>query len=65
MPGVWCRFDSSNLQSLMKDMSEEEKARFNIDLKTIDWQHYLVHTHLPGLRKYVLKGRGSENQKLF
>lgn len=49
----------------MKDMSEEEKARFNIDLKTIDWQHYLVHTHLPGLRKYVLKGRGSENQKLF
>mmetsp|Transcript_8948 Transcript_8948/g.29613 ORF Transcript_8948/g.29613 Transcript_8948/m.29613 type:complete len:137 (+) Transcript_8948:141-551(+) len=52
-----CRFDASNTMELFSRLSSEEKARFNFDLDTIDWEHYLVDVHIAGLRKYVLKGR--------
>eukprot|EP00959_Pyramimonas_sp_CCMP1952_P384100 8049907-Pyramimonas_sp.AAC.1 len=47
----------------------QEKQVFNFDLANIDWDSYITSTHVPGLRKYVLKGRGSkkvevQNRKL-
>lgn len=53
------RFDSSNTEQLYNELTPEEKQRFFFDLKEIDWPQYIVDVHLPGLRKYVLKGRGS------
>eukprot|EP00850_Spirogloea_muscicola_P025272 SM002623S09864 [mRNA] locus=s2623:831:1338:- [translate_table: standard] len=54
-----CRFDASNTENLYNELSPEDKRRFNFDLRRIDWQEYITKIHLPGLRKYVLKGRGS------
>eukprot|EP00850_Spirogloea_muscicola_P008957 SM000049S16728 [mRNA] locus=s49:349597:353882:- [translate_table: standard] len=54
-----CRFDASNTENLYNELSPEDKRRFNFDLRRIDWQEYITRIHLPGLRKYVLKGRGS------
>lgn len=53
------RFDSSNTEQLYNELTPEEKQRFFFDLREIDWPQYIVDVHLPGLRKYVLKGRGS------
>uniref|UniRef100_A0A0D9VPY8 Fatty acyl-CoA reductase C-terminal domain-containing protein n=1 Tax=Leersia perrieri TaxID=77586 RepID=A0A0D9VPY8_9ORYZ len=39
-------------------MSEEEKARFHFDVRSIDWTDYITNVHIPGLRKHVMKGRG-------
>ena len=53
------RFDTSNTEQLFEQLSEEEKQRFNFDIRSIDWHRYIAKVHLPGLRKFVLKGRGS------
>ncbi|XP_058766333.1 fatty acyl-CoA reductase 2, chloroplastic-like isoform X2 [Vicia villosa] len=56
------RFDNSNTQRLMEIMSEEEKREFGFNIKGIDWKDYITNIHVPGLRRYVLKGRGMRNQ---
>ncbi|KAL5067477.1 hypothetical protein RYX36_018364 [Vicia faba] len=56
------RFDNSNIQRLMEIMSEEEKREFDFDVKGIDWKDYITNIHIPGLRRYVMKGRGMSNQ---
>uniref|UniRef100_A0A7N0VI45 Fatty acyl-CoA reductase n=1 Tax=Kalanchoe fedtschenkoi TaxID=63787 RepID=A0A7N0VI45_KALFE len=49
------RFDSSNATKLMNEMSNEERRKFRIDVKSLDWEDYFVNVHVPGLIKYVLK----------
>ncbi|EEF27960.1 Male sterility protein, putative [Ricinus communis] len=49
------RFDCSNLQGLMENMSEEEKIEFGFDVKSIDWGHYIKNVHVPGLRMHVMQ----------
>ncbi|KAJ1423306.1 hypothetical protein SESBI_12517 [Sesbania bispinosa] len=56
------RFDNSNTQRLMENMSEEEKREFGFDVKGIDWKDYITNVHIPGLRRHVMKGRGMGNQ---
>ncbi|KEH41771.1 fatty acyl-CoA reductase 2, chloroplastic [Medicago truncatula] len=56
------RFDNSNTQRLIEMMSEEEKREFRFDVKGIDWKDYITNVHIPGLRRYVMKGRGMSNQ---
>lgn len=56
------RFDNSNTQRLMEIMSEDEKREFGFDVKDIDWKDYIANVHIPGLRRYVMKGRGMSNQ---
>ncbi|CAI0402450.1 unnamed protein product [Linum tenue] len=51
------RYDCSNTEKLMEEMSEEERAEFGFDVKKIDWRHYIAQVHLPGLRKHVMKER--------
>eukprot|EP00899_Mesostigma_viride_P000641 jgi/Mesvir1/10578/Mv21793-RA.2 len=53
------RFDASNTRALYEGLREDEVERFNFDLTRIDWRSYIKDVHLPGLRHFVLKGRGS------
>ncbi|XP_059296013.1 fatty acyl-CoA reductase 2, chloroplastic [Lycium ferocissimum] len=52
------RFDNSNTQWLMECMSKEERWQFGFDVENIDWKDYISNVHIPGIRKYVMKGRG-------
>ncbi|XP_010248281.1 PREDICTED: fatty acyl-CoA reductase 2-like, partial [Nelumbo nucifera] len=52
------RFDNTNTEMLMEDMSEEERRSFGFDAKSIDWKEYFSKIHIPGLRRHVMKGRG-------
>lgn len=42
----------------MAEMSEEERREFGFDVGGIDWKEYISNVHIPGLRRYVMKGRG-------
>ncbi|XP_031128582.1 fatty acyl-CoA reductase 2 [Ipomoea triloba] len=53
------RFDNSNAQKLMECMSNEERWQFGFDVESIDWKDYISNVHIPGLRRHVMKGRGS------
>ena len=54
------RFDNSNTRQLHEDLSREEKQLFGFNFNDIDWETYIKRIHIPGLRKHVLKGRGSK-----
>ena len=54
------RFDNSNTRQLHEDLSMEEKQLFGFNFNDIDWETYIKRIHIPGLRKHVLKGRGSK-----
>ncbi|OMO68800.1 Male sterility, NAD-binding protein [Corchorus olitorius] len=49
------RFSMNNTERLWEFMSEDEKKKFEFDLKSIDWKHYIINVHIPGLRKHVMK----------
>eukprot|EP00854_Cymbomonas_tetramitiformis_P003209 gene3209-4055_t len=53
------QFETTNTQKLFESLSEEDKQKFNFDLEAFDWTQYLMDVHVPGLKKYVLKGRSS------
>ncbi|KAL1191508.1 Fatty acyl-CoA reductase 6 [Cardamine amara subsp. amara] len=48
------RFEDSNSTSLIQEMSMEERKMFDFDVRGIDWKHYIVNVHLPGLKKEIL-----------
>ncbi|XP_020549175.1 fatty acyl-CoA reductase 2-like [Sesamum indicum] len=48
------RFDISNTQKLLSEMSEEEQRCFGLDARIIDWRKYFCEIHIPGLKKHVL-----------
>lgn len=54
-----CRFDNGNTEALLAEMSAEERADFDFDMRSVNWMSYFTDVHIPGLRKYVTKGRGS------
>ncbi|XP_009104015.1 fatty acyl-CoA reductase 6, chloroplastic isoform X1 [Brassica rapa] len=53
------RFDDTNTRSLIQEMSIEEIEMFEFDIKSIDWKHYIVNVHLPGLKRESLKERSN------
>ncbi|CAN0927498.1 Fatty acyl-CoA reductase 2, chloroplastic [Linum grandiflorum] len=55
------RFDNSNGERLMELMSEDEKRKFGFDVGSIDWRDYITNVHIPGLRRHVMKGRGTSS----
>ncbi|KAL1191510.1 Fatty acyl-CoA reductase 6 [Cardamine amara subsp. amara] len=48
------RFEDTNTTSLLQEMSMEERKMFDFDIRGIDWEHYIVNIHLPGLKKEIL-----------
>lgn len=53
------RFDNANTEALLAGMSVEEKVRFPFDARSVDWMDYFTNVHIPGVKKHVMKGRGS------
>ncbi|CAL4969345.1 unnamed protein product [Urochloa decumbens] len=49
------RFDSTNMEKLLAEMSAEERARFNFDLRSVDWMDYVINVRIPGLRKHIMR----------
>lgn len=58
------RFDNTNTQMLMDELSEDEREEFGFDVRDIDWEDYISNIHIPGLRRHVMKGRGASSQVL-
>ncbi|CAI7844838.1 unnamed protein product [Closterium sp. NIES-54] len=48
---VNARFDSSNTDDLFTTMSPEERKMFDFNVHDINWNDYMCHVHIPGLRK--------------
>ncbi|QCD87791.1 fatty acyl-CoA reductase [Vigna unguiculata] len=52
-------FDDKNAENLrmtkMKAKDDDDVGRFNFDPTTIDWTHYVLNVHIPGLVKYAVK----------
>lgn len=46
-------FSCDNLRALFSTMSEEERARLVFYPDQIDWRHYFLEVHIPGLEKWV------------
>ncbi|KAL5781062.1 hypothetical protein ACOSP7_006091 [Xanthoceras sorbifolium] len=57
------RSDKDDTQELLAAMSEEEKQSFGFDMERLDWKDFFMNIHIPGLRKYVMKGRGTMANK--
>lgn len=53
------RFDISNLEKLLQELSKEEQENFRFDVKNIEWNDYIGNVHIPGLRQHVMRGRGT------
>jgi len=50
-------FRTDNLLKLWSSLSGADHAKFDFDVRQIDYQYWLTDIHLPGLRKYALGGR--------
>ncbi|CAH1437847.1 unnamed protein product [Lactuca virosa] len=50
-------YDDMNTEKLRQVVKENEVEAniFYFDPKTIDWEDYFLHTHLPGAVKHVFK----------
>ncbi|KAF8647879.1 hypothetical protein HU200_065139 [Digitaria exilis] len=48
-------FDDANVERLRLAMAAGDRAEFNFDPKTVDWDDYFYDVHIPGVMKYVLK----------
>ncbi|CAH2063950.1 unnamed protein product [Thlaspi arvense] len=53
------RFDDTNTRSLIQELSMEERKMFEFDCRCIDWEHYIVNVHLPGLKSELFRQRSS------
>ncbi|PIA60018.1 hypothetical protein AQUCO_00400712v1 [Aquilegia coerulea] len=51
------RFDNTNTQKLMEELSQEEQRDFNFDIGGIDWKDYICNIHIPGLLRHRQKVR--------
>nr|XP_048321682.1 fatty acyl-CoA reductase 1-like [Ziziphus jujuba var. spinosa] len=51
------KFDDGNSEQLRLTLRKscKEMEMFNFDPKSIDWEDYIMNTHIPGLIKYVMK----------
>lgn len=52
-----CRFQADNAQELHRSMGPADQELFGFDLTAFSWEDYLGRVHIPGLRRFVLKGR--------
>lgn len=50
-------FDDANVERLRQGVAAAggDRAEFNFDPKTLDWDDYFYRIHIPGVMKYVLK----------
>lgn len=53
------RFDDTYTVNLLNALSKEEREVFDFDVENINWMDYYMNIHVPGLKTYVMMGRGS------
>ncbi len=46
-------FSSRRMRALSDTLVPDERAAFAFEPQTLDWRHYWMNVHLPGLRKWV------------
>lgn len=49
----WC-FVSDNIKNLSKKLTEKDKEDFNIDMKNLDWNAYLLE-YVLGARRFCIR----------
>ncbi|KAG2287727.1 hypothetical protein Bca52824_047331 [Brassica carinata] len=52
---IYTRFDDTNTRSLLNELSVEERKMFEFDGSCIDWEHYFINIHLPGLKMELFR----------
>ncbi|PWA78006.1 NAD(P)-binding domain, Fatty acyl-CoA reductase [Artemisia annua] len=50
-----CLYDDLNTEKLRKAVGNSENKDFYFDPRIIDWEDYILHTHIPGIVKYGFK----------
>ncbi|GJM24355.1 MAG: hypothetical protein DHS20C16_07700 [Phycisphaerae bacterium] len=58
-------FETSNIRALSHSLDTEEAERFACDIESIDWWHYCLNVHMPGLRRWVfplIEGKTPEQE---
>ena len=48
------RFDDANTEMLRMKMNDKDKELFHFDPICIDWDQFMMETHIPGIIKYAL-----------
>jgi fatty acyl-CoA reductase len=48
------KFESQNVEMLLKAMSEKDKQEFQFDVRTIEWENY-VEKYVLGFRQFLFK----------
>lgn len=59
------RFDNRGLMALAARFGEEERARYPVDPRLIDWEDYLCRVHMAGLNRYALKRKEARAVQAF
>jgi long-chain acyl-CoA synthetase len=52
-----------NTRSLYANMAAHDRAKIPWDPEALDWRHYFLEVHLPGLEKYVFPGLEEETER--
>lgn len=50
-----CTFDTANSRRLYDSLHPADRETYNLDVTRIDWPSYIQDTHIPGLKRFVLK----------
>ena len=50
-----CRFKTTSTRALFEALPADEQRAFNLDVRGIDWPHYIGKVHVAGLRRHVLR----------
>ncbi|NOX59468.1 MAG: NAD-dependent epimerase/dehydratase family protein [Planctomycetes bacterium] len=59
-------FETSNIRALSYALDETEASLFACDIESIDWWHYCLNVHMPGLRRWVfplIEGKSPEQEE--
>ena len=47
-------FSTENVRDLSDELNDEEAALFGYDIRDLDWRHYWMEVHVPGLEAWCL-----------
>jgi long-chain acyl-CoA synthetase len=66
LPFIWDNhyvFRCDNTRSVYARLTPEDRARIPWDPESIDWRHYFLEVHLPGLEKWVFPTLDEERER--
>ncbi len=59
-----CRYVTTRAQALFESLPADDKLRFNMDIRRLEWRSYIREVHIPGLRRHVLREEQTEETLL-